>query len=198
MSLHSGASFPAVPVAECMHACTGRPGSVYKAHFWNKNLRLSSPECTHSLDENKVRQAINWFEAKIGADLDSDGDVGKLGLVEHTHVLERFQRCLYDASDTCKWEDWKWMFKALDTSGDGHLSFDELLHAMRVKFRVSESLMSDDVVRSIMNSLDDNKSGTIDLHELINFAKSDIAHVIVIACRSRFRRCICGIGSLAI
>ena len=84
-------------------------------------------------------------------------------------VIKRFKECLTSPS-----RDWGKLFKEIDQSGDGQVSYEELLSAMRTQFNVAESMMPDSVIKDVFEILDKggpdhdgDREGTVDLAELV-------------------------------
>merc|ERR1719473_220872 len=81
-------------------------------------------------------------------------------------MLKKIWDCLHAAAESAGGKDWGRLFRTLDTSGDGTISFAELLQAMRSRFGVPASQVPDEVVRALFDHLDKDKQGSIDLSEL--------------------------------
>ena len=84
-------------------------------------------------------------------------------------LLRKVWDCLNAAAKAAGGQDWGKLFNQLGTRGDGQITFEELLGAMRERFGVSESQMPADVVRAMFNQLDKDRRGSIDTSELVLF-----------------------------
>ena len=88
-------------------------------------------------------------------------------------ILPRVRAKIQAAAYTAGGQDWEKLFRFYDKSGDGELQLEELTSAIRRDLKLSPKDVSNDEIKIVLDSLDGDGGGSVDIDELLHFIDPD-------------------------
>ena len=129
----------------------------------NKDGMVSTEEITEVLRNEMPTEEAEMYSEMIMDHVDSD----KNGYIDYTEFL----RATVKNTRVCTKENLLNAFKYFDSNGNGTIEFDELSSALTDGATISQGLLND-----LMNEMDRNQDGKIDLEEFESLLEEALTH----------------------